>query len=423
MPDAPVTLATIETYLNDRNGRRSSLSFPPALENLYAEQMKSYRLKVMERGILPAVVVYNLFLIADYLLLPETFFLSASVHLFIVTPLVLLVGLLYPRIEKQWAREAAATIIPIAMVAQIMFIYLLNRWVTIDHLRGDAADHYQYLAIMVMIYMNVNQRFGFRLAVVSTLALTAVYLGALLSVESTFDTKFIGIAMMVSGGYLSLIANHRMEQDVRFNFLRGLKDRLLREDAEEVSLRDALTGLANRRELDRRAEALWRKAEASSASVAVVMIDIDYFKPFNDRYGHVAGDNCLKRVAAAIASQLRNDDDLAVRFGGEEFLVLLPRTDLSDAVRVAERVRRQVENLAIPNEANHAKGIVTASLGVTSGPTTLHSFEELLASADGALYAAKRNGRNQVWPPFVSKSGDVTPIGPVFKTTGSTRSG
>jgi len=103
---------------------------------------------------------------------------------------------------------------------------------------------------------------------------------------------------------------------------------------------------------------------------------------------------------------LRNTDDVAVRYGGEEFLVLMPQTDQSTAVRIAERIRRHIEKLAIPHEFG-GYGVVTVSVGVIAGPTAAHGFAELVAGADAALYAAKRDGRNQVWPPFVSRNNPV----------------
>lgn len=264
-----------------------------------------------------------------------------------------------------------------------MFIYSLNR--------GEIADHYQSLAIMIVIYSNVNQRLIFRVALGLTLILTAAYLAVLLPGHSPFVTKIISSVLVISAGYLSLMANRRMEQDVRQIFLTRLRDQLRREGAEAVAKLDALTGLPNRRQLDETVKKIWAEGEGDSL-VAVVMIDIDHFKLFNDRYGHVAGDTCLKRVAGAIATELRNMDDVAVRYGGEEFLVLLQQTDQSMAVRIAERIRRQIEKLAIPHELG-GFGVVTVSLGVTAGPTATHCITELIAGADTALYAAKRGGR------------------------------
>ncbi len=396
MADPAVTLPVLEAYMAEK---RTRLTFPPALEKLYNQQMEGYRRKVMTRGVLPAVIIYNVFLLADLLLLPETLLLAAMLHFVVVTPIILMAALFFLRAKRHWLRELSAAAIPFMMVAQIMFIYAQNE--------GVAADQYQYLAVMIVIYMNVNLRFGFRLAAASTLLLTITYLAVLLPGHSPFEVKFTGSGLMASAAYLSLMANRRMEQDVRYNFLSSLRDRLRRESAEDVARRDALTGLANRRQLDEVVSTIWSSDLQQPSLVAVIMADIDYFKPFNDRYGHGAGDACLKRIASAIASELRNEGDLAVRLGGEEFLLLLPTTDMSEAVRVAERVRRQIESIAIPHEEFGPRGVVTTSLGVASGPVSAHSFTELLAGADAALYAAKRNGRNQVWPPFVSRNNPI----------------
>jgi diguanylate cyclase (GGDEF)-like protein len=132
-----------------------------------------------------------------------------------------------------------------------------------------------------------------------------------------------------------------------------------------------------------------------------VLLDVDHFKAFNDLYGHPAGDACLKRIAACVTAELRNVDDLAVRYGGEEFLLLLPATDVADAVRIAERVRRAIAALGIPHDGAEKTGLVTASLGVAAAPVSALSSTELIAAADIALYTAKRNGRNQVCPPLL----------------------
>lgn len=395
MPDQPLTLAKLEAYLARKHQRTN---FPPAIETVYDEQMSSYRLEVMESGILRAIIVYNVFLPLHFLLLPRTAIIALLLHLGVITPAIFAVGWLYRVLHRQVLREAAAAIIPWLMVTQIMFIYSLNR--------GEIADHYQYLAIMIVIYSNVNQRLSFRVAVIATLVLAATYLAFLLPGHSPFVTKFIGCTLVVCAGYLSLMANRRMEQDVRQIFLSRLRDQLRREGAEEVARRDTLTGLSNRRQLDETVKHLWA-GEAAVATAAVIMLDIDHFKRFNDGYGHIAGDTCLKRVAAAVASELRSNSDLAVRYGGEEFLVLMPDTELSTAIRIAERIRRQIEELAIPHNGIGQLGVVTVSLGVIAGPTAAHDFVELVAAADAALYAAERGGRNQVWPPFVARDNPV----------------
>lgn len=183
--------------------------------------------------------------------------------------------------------------------------------------------------------------------------------------------------------------------------MHGLSDRLRHAEIERASKHDALTDLGNRHFLSERLDELWAKGDASVSPVAAIMLDIDYFKAFNDGYGHIAGDACLKRVAASMSSELRGGDGLAVRYGGEELLVLLPKTDMTQAIQVAERIRRSIETLGIPHNGNGAHGVVTASLGVAAGPVSTMSPQEIFAGADAALYAAKRDGRNRVWPPLL----------------------
>jgi diguanylate cyclase (GGDEF)-like protein len=165
---------------------------------------------------------------------------------------------------------------------------------------------------------------------------------------------------------------------------------------ETLAATDALTGVPNRRSFDLCLTREWRVAKRDPMSLGLLLLDIDHFKSFNDRYGHPAGDSCLARVAAAMASAVRRPGDTTARYGGEEFAVILPGTELAGAVYVAECVRNAVAALNIQH-ADSPSGVVTVSIGVSvkmpSGSETLEAF---VSEADTALYAAKRAGRNQV---------------------------
>jgi diguanylate cyclase (GGDEF)-like protein len=210
------------------------------------------------------------------------------------------------------------------------------------------------------------------------------------------------IVQIVICAYITLVANYTMERDLRRSYLYSLRDRLRHAKADAASRRDPLTGLANRLHLDAELARLWSQPEFKGSPVSIVMIDIDYFKRLNDRYGHGAGDICLKRVAAKLVAEVREAGHLAVRYGGEEFLLLLPHIQMMDAVRLAERIRRTIENAAIPNDGSGLRGVVTASFGIAASSVSDLSPAELIAAADQALYAAKAKGRNQVWPPFAA---------------------
>jgi len=165
----------------------------------------------------------------------------------------------------------------------------------------------------------------------------------------------------------------------------------------ELSLRDALTGVANRRRFDEALHAEWRHGVRERQPLSLIMLDIDHFKDFNDCYGHLAGDSCLRAVASTLQDGVHRPRDLLARFGGEEFAVLLPNTDATGAHVLAEELRQRVEVLHIAHDRSAVATVVTLSLGIkTLVPDESSSITELLSGADAALYLAKQRGRNRV---------------------------
>jgi diguanylate cyclase (GGDEF)-like protein/PAS domain S-box-containing protein len=169
----------------------------------------------------------------------------------------------------------------------------------------------------------------------------------------------------------------------------------------QMAATDGMTGLCNRWHFDDVADAEWRRCARQHQPLSLLLLDADHFKLFNDRYGHAAGDHCLRAIASQLTAAAQRPGDLAARFGGEEFLILMPHTDRVGALHVAERVREMVVALAIAHAASPTHGVVTASIGVATtwpiepavGPKNVSA---LLAAADVALYEAKRQGRNRV---------------------------
>lgn len=172
--------------------------------------------------------------------------------------------------------------------------------------------------------------------------------------------------------------------------------RLAQCDLEHIAKTDSLTGLPNRRCFDAALAQEWSRACRTGNSVALILIDIDWFKQYNDHYGHVLGDECLRQIAQLIGDHIRRPADLAARYGGEEFVILLPETDLAGAVQVADKVRSVIEAAKIEHRGN-AAGIVTISAGVASNHQDgVIVSTDLLEKADGLLYRAKKLGRNRV---------------------------
>lgn len=166
---------------------------------------------------------------------------------------------------------------------------------------------------------------------------------------------------------------------------------------ESLAALDGLTGIPNRRCFDELLENEWWRAMRDQTPLSLIMVDVDFFKPFNDNYGHGSGDDCLKRVAAALLSSLNRPSDIAARIGGDEFAVILPGTDSEGATMIAEKICIHVEALAIPNVHSPVADQVTVSVGcATLVPSPDCSPEMLMNAADRMLYCAKKAGRNRV---------------------------
>jgi len=160
---------------------------------------------------------------------------------------------------------------------------------------------------------------------------------------------------------------------------------------------DGLTGIANRRHFDDRVAAEWGRSQRNGAPLSVLLLDVDHFKHFNDTHGHQSGDDCLRRVARALATGLQRPGDLVARYGGEEFVCLLPETDEAGALHLAESLRQRVERETAPAVTGALWPAVTVSIGLgLSRPDAMQTADDLLKEADHNLYKAKASGRNCV---------------------------
>lgn len=172
------------------------------------------------------------------------------------------------------------------------------------------------------------------------------------------------------------------------------RDRL-REELEELSYLDSLTGVANRRMLDQVLEREWMEARRQQQSLSIIMFDIDYFKQYNDSFGHFKGDECLREVAQLLTSSATRARDFVARFGGEEFVLVLPQTDAAAAKTVAQRCFEKLKAADIHHPSSPVAQRITLSCGVaTSMPTHTDSLDQFLEQADRALYRAKEGSRN-----------------------------
>jgi diguanylate cyclase (GGDEF)-like protein len=166
---------------------------------------------------------------------------------------------------------------------------------------------------------------------------------------------------------------------------------------EKLAMVDGLTGISNRRSFDLGLTMEWKRAARSRREISVIMLDIDHFKPYNDNYGHGAGDDCLQRVATSLRSAMHRPADLIARYGGEEFVALLPETDAQGTAEVAEKLGQAVAGLALPHAYSPIADHITVSVGHATRQAAPNQMpQDVLKAADQALYKAKEGGRNQI---------------------------
>jgi diguanylate cyclase (GGDEF)-like protein len=264
----------------------------------------------------------------------------------------------------------------------------LNEAEVLQRIDGEISTAYVQLGVFGLVVLLIAWFGGEQLIVspIRSLAGTAIRFGRgdldVRATEQIWATEFepLALALNEMAGKLS-----DRERDLR----------AANRHLEELASLDSLTGLANRRGFDARLSADWRNARRLRQPVALLMIDVDHFKLFNDRYGHVEGDVCLRRVGKLL-EDVKGCHDLPARYGGEEFTLLMPGADLDQALAVAERLRRSVEELDIKH-SDCPNGRVTISVGVAAmSPERERSSGILIEAADAGLYSAKRRGRNAV---------------------------
>jgi diguanylate cyclase (GGDEF)-like protein len=271
----------------------------------------------------------------------------------------------------------------------------------IAHLGALAGSSYVLAGlVLVVLYGCLFLGLLFNVAMAVTAFLIGSHFVTGIVVGLPFDQLYYSTAILGGAAVIGGISTYNLEHALRTNFL---ETRMLNELAE----RDGLTGLYNRRIFDDYVERLWRQSRREHTGVAIIFVDIDFFKSYNDLYGHQAGDDCLKKVAKCIARGAKRPFDFAARYGGEEFVLVLYGPPEEYARTVPEQIRRDVLELAIPHGGSQAAKHVTVSVGLSlASPETSRSLAGAIQTADEALYQAKREGRNLV----ISKDTDSTDV-------------
>ncbi|AJB48338.1 MULTISPECIES: GGDEF domain-containing protein [Acinetobacter] len=369
--------------------------FPKQLETIYRFQYQNgaaYEFRYRA----PIILILYLFLsFGIYQVLPTDQVLSWLSYYSWVGIIVLIAWILsFIKKLNQWFDYYVG--IGSAAAVAITFI-LIN---VLENGQDNVLFHAAMMYAIVIIYGAVGMRFY--------TAIIAGWVGGLVGilvstyVKGDIDWTFLNRTYTFSS-FLGMTLAYATDRQHRENYLQNCMIELnrieLMQQAQQLSLlsqQDALTGLANRRYLDETLDNEWRRALRHETPLTIMMVDIDFFKPYNDTLGHLKGDQCLKDIATAISSIAARSGDLVARYGGEEFLLLFPMTNAQQAQIQVERLMNAIKKIAIVHPCSSVSPYVTISAGVaTTIPRLNDSISAFVSRADHALYQAKTNGRNQ----------------------------
>lgn len=380
------------------------MKFPGALEQQFLLDLAEPRRRHFLISSLISLVVYNGFLVVDYLMTRDVFWLAVQLRILFFTPLALVFIYIIWRKRGVFIHSlppASLEVIVVSggLIAAASLAFILSET------RSPFSPYYHVGFTIIVLYGNIVQRLRFWYAVVFSTALLGIHLSGVLLLGS-FPHRLLWpiLSLVLSAVVFSLTANYVMERDERRRYLLTMRERGVVRDLtraherlQALSRVDGLTGLYNRRHFQEYVERVWERSQFDGDEVSVMMVDVDHFKKFNDRYGHPAGDECLTQIAKVLQHTVRRPEDLIARYGGEEFIVLLPRTAAAYAVTVAERVREAVEALQMRHESSTSSHFVTVSIGVAACKAGFSiKAAQLISAADLALYQAKHEGRNRV---------------------------
>ena len=369
--------------------------FPKELEVIYRDQ---YRNEAAHEFRYRAPIILGLYLFLSfgiYQVLPPVLRLEWGAYYGWVGIIILLAWLLaFVPIMNKWFDHYVCLG---SMGAVAITFTLIN---VLEQGQHNVLFHAAMMYAVVIIYGFVGMRFY--------TAILAGWCGGLVGlIASTLlngdiDWTFLNRTYTFSS-FLGMALAYATDRQHRENYLQNCMIELnrleLMRQAQQLSIlsqQDALTGLANRRYLDEVLENEWKRSIRHEVPITIMMIDIDFFKLYNDTLGHIQGDQCLRRIAILLGSISSRSGDLAARYGGEEFLLLFSMTNKDQALIQVQRLMQLMQNIGIAHPRSNVSKYVTISVGVaTTTPHLNDSLSEFISQADHALYVAKNNGRNQ----------------------------
>lgn len=380
------------------SGRTRDIRLSGKLRDLFNHRSWRQTAKVVRAWMAWVILLDALTLGIYAIVLPHGTVASMLLPASMIPPAAVAVLLVFRTQRPAWFQ---GTVLLIGLVLVLLSVSLTG-------VRAGGEFHERHLNVMLCVAITAIIMFPVPLswtAAIGTCAIILYLVLQLLNPLLGLVSVLAGALFFASGIIATIVARRTMTILAQKSFLLELRDRTrlnelaeANERLERLSTTDPLTGIANRRLMIDVLDQLWRSDALRTEGAAMLMCDIDEFKRLNDCLGHAEGDRCLIKVAEIIQSCMTGSRNQVARFGGEEFLIVLPGADEQGALRLAEHIRKRVEAASLPHPASRAAPHVTVSVGVacqcSGGPPI--SPDELQHQADEALYAAKRRGRNRV---------------------------
>ncbi len=389
---------TMAAYISDLitrvRGGFNSLRFGHDLQTAYeAENLEKLKLTVSV-SLLLALVFYAIFAVLDYSFMGEKYLQVWAIRFAVVIPVICISFVLVRIINNYQIIEVVITINAVVCSLGIIWMMVL----------GSAHPNGVYWVglMLVIVFLFILSGANFFLCLKTTFSiLTAYVVSCLLWIDISPETFMASLLFLISSFIVGLTGSFFIDTYKHRDFVRTrLLDQKTKEltaltrKYQELSTIDELTGIPNRRMFETLSINYWDVMQRKHDPLSLLFLDVDEFKKYNDSYGHQQGDACLRQVADCIRNTLMRPQDIVTRYGGEEFAVLLPDTCLHGATVVAERIRKNVEDLGIVHEYSR-HGVVTVSIGIcTATPHTGFTLPVCIKKADAALYSAKQFGRN-----------------------------
>ena len=393
----------IEKLLQPGKGVRFFLSFDQALEKLFCHYSLTNYQKINFYYPLVGVLGLLAFLIADYQIAPDAIYEMFYARLLGCASICfsVLVFVKNPHLNdvRKTHRNTQLVMCTCALIVHGSLLFIGS--VAARH----GNFHYQTgsLLIIVLLCTLVSVHFRYVLPTILLILVSQLYFSKfVINARAPVFLDHVFIFSAVAA--FACLANARMEHEVRKNFLQSLLLELKKEKLEQakaallqLSISDPLTGILNRRGFEQSMSKIWLSAIRHKYSVSLLMLDIDFFKQYNDSHGHPKGDLALKVIAEVFQQQLKRPDDMVARWGGEEFAIVLPQTDKQAGLLIAESIRKSIWEKYIVHPESQFEKRITVSIGlVTTIPKPNSSYETLIQQADTLLYQAKNGGRNRV---------------------------